>query len=60
MHKGYSFRNGAIGVISIWSSKLQVQIPFQYEGFTLHMSVRFIKPQTRDKLGRNAFFLPDF
>ena len=24
------------------------------------MSVRFIKPQTRDKLGRNAFFLPDF
>ena len=33
---------------------------FKSEGFRLHTSVQPVEPQTRVKLGRNAFFLPDF
>ena len=33
---------------------------FKSKGFRLHTSVQPVEPQTRVKLGRNAFFLPDF
>ena len=41
-------------------SELRSWRQFKSEGFRLHTSVQPVEPQTRVKLGRNAFFLPDF
>jgi len=50
-----SWRQFKSGARSSW-----FELQIESEGFRLHTSVQPVEPQTRVKLGRSAFFLPDF